>query len=84
MWIMVFRLKEQFVQTDKKIPSFQIGTQLGLSSAAYSNISNHKLGDFSFSPDRPLKKEPLWERDQQSFRISGMGTKLLGWLVVNL
>lgn len=48
--------KEQFVQTDTNTSSFQTGTQLELSSAAYSNISNNKLSGFPFSPDRPLKE----------------------------
>lgn len=45
---MVFCLEEQFVQTDTRISSFQIG--IHLSSVTYTNISNDTLSGFPFPP----------------------------------
>lgn len=55
---MVFCLKEQFVQTDANISLFQNGTQLGLSAAAYSNISNNKRGGFPIFPTGHSRNQP--------------------------
>lgn len=62
MGIMVFCLKEQFVQADTNIFSFHIGTLLGLSSAAYSNISTNKLGGFPCQLKAAQERSLIGER----------------------
>lgn len=52
----VFNVKEQLVLTNSKKFSFQIGSQLGLSSAACCNIHNNKISNFPFSHSTPLNK----------------------------
>lgn len=53
---MVFCLEEQFVQTDTRISSFQIG--IHLSSVTYTNISNDTLSGFPFPPINHSRNKP--------------------------